>query len=88
MDLMDSCGVQVYCYNIVCGVLRGDILLHQTVVAGSTQAYLFACRVCDGKSSDSTHRSNRIRDNIELDGHTVTNQEEHTEQLYNSTLHG
>ena len=42
--------------------IQSEILLHQMVIAGSSQAYLFACRMCDGKSSDSTHRSSRIRD--------------------------
>ena len=62
--IVDSCSVQRYnalfcclrCAGLV-RTIKGDILLHQLVVAGSTKAYLFACRVCDCKSRDSTHRS-------------------------------
>ena len=66
--IVDSCGVQMYCC-ISCGVqfslvaIKGDLLLHQIVVAASLVLHKPIClrAVCVSKSSDSTHRSSPNR---------------------------
>ena len=50
-------------YRFSLSAIQGDLLLHQTVVAGPSHAYLFACRVCvtENPAIRPTARA-RIRD--------------------------